>query len=80
MTLFDKLKEMVRQHTEGECFKILARLPRWLSGTESGCGAGEVGSSPGLGEWQHCLRGGESFHFSSPAAAIPPKKSEQVES
>ena len=80
MTLFGKLKEMVRQHTEGECSKILTRLPRWLSGTEFGCDAGDVGSSPGLEEWQHCLWGGESFHFSSPAAAIPPKKPEQVES
>ena len=58
---------------------MLVRLAQWLSGTESGCDAGDMGSSPGLGEQQHCLRGGESFHVSSPVAAIPPKKPEQVE-
>ena len=52
MTLFDKVKEMVRQHTERmqwrkHCFKI-GRLPRWLRGKESGCDAGDVGLIPGL--------------------------------
>ena len=58
---------------------MLGRLPRWLSGTESGCDAGDLGSSPGLGERQHRLQGGESFHVSSSAAAVPPKKPEHVE-
>ena len=53
MTLFNKVKEMVRQHVEGECndrkhcFTIV-RLPQRLSGNEYGCDAGDVGSGPGL--------------------------------
>ena len=78
MTLFDKVKEMVRQHAEGECFKMLVRLPQWLSSTESGCDAGDVGSSPGLGEWQHCLWGGESFHISSLVTAVPQRSQSKL--
>ena len=61
VTLFNKVKETVRQHREGEfsdckhCFKIV-RLPQRLSGKESGCDAGDVGSSPG---WERSPGGGQ---------------------